>query len=181
VAADIAELEQVLGRKARPSDVEPTTWTLGLLGRTYSAEFLVQALRVWDRAARKMGSFFQNYDLYLTPTTAYPPSRIGEQIRPPIEILLMKPINAMRLGRLLKVSGMANQIAETALERVPFTHLANLCGLPAISVPLYWNADGLPLGSQFIGPFGDEATLFNLAGQLEKAQPWFDKRPPVSA
>jgi amidase len=93
----------------------------------------------------------------------------------------MKPINALRLGRLLKVSGIVDQMAETALEKTPFTLLANLCGLPAISVPLYWNADGLPLGSQFIGPFGDEATLFNLAGQLEKAQPWFDKRPPVSA
>jgi amidase len=181
VAADIKQLENVLGRKARPSDVEPTTWTVGLLGRTYSAGYLVQALRVWDRAARQMGLFFQNYDLYLTPTTAFPPSRIGEQKPRPIEALLMKPINALRLGRLLKVSGLVDQMAETALERTPFTQLANLCGLPAISVPLYWNADGLPLGSQFIGPFGDEATLFNLAGQLEKAQPWFDKRPPVSA
>ena len=181
MAADIAELEKVLGRKAKPGDVEPTTWTIGLLGRAYSAGYLVQALRVWDHAARKMGSFFQNYDLYLTPTTAYPPSRIGEQKPRPIEALLMKPINALRLGRLLKASGMVDQMAETALERVPFTQLANLCGLPAISVPLYWNANGLPFGSQFIGPFGDEAALFNLAGQLEKARPWFDKRPPVSA
>jgi amidase len=181
VAADIKQLENVLGRKARPQDVEPTTWTLGLLGRTYSAGYLVQALRVWDRAARRMGLFFQNYDLYLTPTTAYPPSRIGEMKPKPIEALLMKPINALRLGRLLKVSGIVDQMAETALEKTPFTLLANLCGLPAISVPLYWTEGGLPLGSQFIGPFGDEATLFNLAGQLERAQPWFDKRPPVSA
>ena len=181
VAADIAELEPVLGRKARPGDVEPLTWTLGLLGRTYSAGYLVRTLRVWDRTARAMGRFYQKYDLYLTPTTAYPPSRIGEQKPKPIEALLIKSINALRFGRLLKVSGLVDQMAETALERTPFTQLANLCGLPAMSVPLYWTEAGLPLGSHFIARFGDETTLFSLAGQLEKARPWFDRRPPVSA
>ncbi|MBW2618068.1 MAG: amidase, partial [Deltaproteobacteria bacterium] len=73
VAAAINELESVLGRKAKPSDVEPLTWTLGLLGRSFSAGYLVEALRRWDQAARKMGLFFKDYDLYLTPTTAYPP------------------------------------------------------------------------------------------------------------
>ena len=64
---------------------------------------------------------------------------------------------------------------------VPFTPLANITGNPAISVPLYWNRDGLPIGSQFIGGFGDEATLFRLASQLEQSRPWADKHPPVSA
>jgi len=181
VAAAINELEPVLGRKAKPSDVEPLTWTLGLLGRSFSAGYLVEALRRWDQAARKMGVFFKDYDLYLTPTTAYPPAKIGELKPKPAEALLMKAVNATRMGGLLKASGLPDQLAERSLARTPFTLLANLAGLPAISAPLHWTPDGLPCGVQFIGPFGDEAALFRLAGQMEKAKPWFDRRPPVSA
>jgi amidase len=92
---------------------------------------------------------------------------------------MIKVVNALRLGWLLKASGLVDQMAERSFERTPFTQLVNLCGLPAISVPLHWTQDGLPCGSHFIAPFGDETTLFRLAAQLEKAQPWFDKRPPI--
>lgn len=177
VAAEVAALEAVLKRKAKPKDVEIQTWTLGLLGRTFSAGYLVQALRRWDRAARTMGRFFQTYDLYLTPTTAFPPAKIGELQPKAVEILLMKLVGTLRLGWLLKHSGIVDQLAEKSLERTPFTQLANLCGLPAMTVPLYWTPDGLPCGAQFMGPFGGEGALFRLAGQLERAQPWFDRRP----
>lgn len=180
IAADIDELQSVLGRKARPGDVEPLTWTLGLLGRSFSAGYFVEALRRWDDAARKMGLFFQQYDLYLTPTTAYPPAKIGELQPKPVEALLIKVINALRMGWFLRASGLVDQMAQRSLERTPFTQLVNLCGLPAISMPLYWTPDGLPCGSQFIGPFGDEGSLFRIARQLEKAQPWFDRRPSIS-
>ncbi|MBW2635888.1 MAG: amidase [Deltaproteobacteria bacterium] len=143
VAADIAGLAKLLGRKA------------------------------------KMGQFFKSYDLYLTPTIAYPPAKIGELQPKPAEVFMMKSVNALKLGWLLKASGMVDQMATRSLERTPFTQVANLCGLPAMSVPQYWNTDGLPCGSQFIARFGDEITLFKLAAQLEKARPWFDKRPPV--
>jgi amidase len=179
VAAHIEDLRTVLKRKAKAGDVELLTWTLGLLGRTFSEAYLVQALRTWDRAARKMGQFFQKYDLYLTPTTAFPPARIGELQLKSSEVFLMKTVSALRLGRLLKGTGIVDKMAEESLKRVPFTQLANLCGLPAMSVPLSWTTNGLPCGVQFIGPFGDEAKLFQLAAQLEKAQPWFDKRPSL--
>lgn len=178
VAADIDRLAPVLGRKAKPGDVEPLTWTLGLLGRSFSSAHLVAALRRWDEAARLMGRFFQKYDLYLTPTTAYPPAAIGELRPKPAEAVMVKAVNALRAGWLLKASGLVDQMAIRSLERTPFTQMANLCGLPAMSVPLHWTADGLPCGTQFVAPFGEEARLFRLAGQLEKTRPWFDRRPP---
>jgi amidase len=59
--------------------------------------------------------------------------------------------------------------------------VANLTGNPAMSVPLHWNDDGMPIGAHFLGPFGDEATLFRLAAQLEQAQPWADRLPQIHA
>jgi amidase len=67
------------------------------------------------------------------------------------------------------------------MQFVGYTPLSNITGQPAMSVPLCWNDDNLPQGSHFIGRFGDEATLFRLAAQLEEARPWAQKRPPVSA
>ena len=177
IAADIEDLKKILGRKAKPSDVEGPTWALKLLGDAFTAGEFVQALRQWNTFARQMGLFFQRYDLYLTPTTAFPPVRIGELKPKPIEERLMKITNALNLGKLIRLSGVADKLAIENLAKTPYTQLANVTGLPAMSVPLHWTADGLPSGVQFIAPFGDEATLFRLAGQLERAQPWFDRRP----
>jgi amidase len=181
VAAEIEELKPFLGRKARPSDVEPVTWVFGLLGEAYSTGYFVKMIREWDKAARVMGRFHETYDIYLTPTTAYPPVRIGELQLKPAETLLIKIVNTLRLGGLLKASGIFDKLAVESLSKVPFTQLANFTGQPAMSVPLYWTPEGLPCGSQFVGRFGDEATLFRLAAQLEKEQPWFDRHPPVFA
>ena len=83
----------------------------------------------------------------------------------------------MNMGKLLKATGIADIMATKGLSKMPFTQLANLTGQPAMSVPLHWSKDGLPCGVQFIGRFGEESLLFQLAGQLERVQPWFHKRP----
>jgi len=181
VAAEIEELNSFLGRKAKPSDVEPLTWTLGLLGRAFSAGEFVRMLREWDKAARVMGRFHENYDVYLTPTVACPPVKIGELQPKPAEMALMKVVNGLGLGGLLKRTGIVDKLATESLSKTPFTQLANFTGQPAMSVPLYWTPEGLPCGSQFVGRFGDEATLFRLAAQLEREQPWFKRRPPLFA
>ncbi len=179
VGADIRELEAVLGRKARPSDVEPLTWMLGMLGRSFSASHFVEAMRQWDKAARVMGGFFEKYDFYLCPTIAVPPPKIGELAMASGEAAMVKAVNTLRLGGLLKISGVVDQMAEKSLSKMPFTQLANQCGLPAMSVPLHLNEQNLPIGVQFVARFGDEAGLFRLAGQLEQAKPWFDRRPSL--
>jgi amidase len=161
--------------------VESSTWTLGLLGRTYSAGHIVKAKREWELAARIMGRFHEAYDIYLTPTLAYPPVKIGELDLKPIELVLLKVINALGLGRLLLASGAIDKLAVESLSKTPFTQLANFTGQPAMSMPLYWTSDELPCGVHFMGRYGDEATLLRLAAQLEKAQPWFEKRPAVFA
>jgi amidase len=181
IAAQMKELESFLGRRPKPSDVEPLTWMLGLLGRATSAGEFVIMIREWDKAARAMGRFHETYDVYLTPTVACPPAKIGELQPKPAEKILIRAVNATGLGGLLKASGIADKLAIEGLSKTPFTQLANFTGQPAMSVPLYWTSEGLPCGSQFVARFGDEATLFRLAAQLEKEQPWFDRRPPVFA
>jgi amidase len=95
-------------------------------------------------------------------------------------MMLLKVASGLKLGWLLKAAGLVNQIADKALEKTPFTQLANLTGLPAMSVPLFMSEEGLPVGSQFIAPFGREDMLFRLAAQLEKASPWFDRLSPLA-
>ncbi|MNT94659.1 6-aminohexanoate-cyclic-dimer hydrolase [compost metagenome] len=81
----------------------------------------------------------------------------------------------MGKAHLLAQGKLVDRIVKENLTWVPFTQLANITGLPAMSVPLYWNADNLPLGSQFIAPFAREDILLQLAAQLEQAQPWFNR------
>ncbi len=181
VAAEIDNLRPMIGRKPSQKDVEPATWTLGLLGRTFSACEFVRAMQRWNDFSRIMGRFHQKYDIYVTPTIAVPPPRIGETLPSSAELFGMKTMNALGLGKILKASGIVRQLAEKSLSKMPFTQLANLTGQPAMSVPLHWTAEGLPCGVQFVAPIGDEATLYRLAAQLEKAKPWFDKNPPVFA
>jgi len=179
VAADLEFMAQQLGSRISNLDVEDTTKVLGFLGKTISAGDFVQAKRRWNDFAQTMHLFHQRYDLLLTPTLGSEPVPIGSFEPPAWEAVAMKVINAFGLHKLLLKSGMVKQMALDNLEKLPFTQLANLTGLPAMSVPLYWTANNLPLGSQFIAPMGDEHTLLQLAQQLEQAQPWMLRTPDL--
>lgn len=181
-AMSMAQAKRLTGAGNEAFELE--TRVLALLGRTLSAGDYVDQRNRWNDYARALGQFHQAYDLYLTPTAAQPPNRIGELATPSLQRIAAKVVLALGAGRLLFKSGMVDQLVATSLQRVPFTQLSNLTGTPSMSVPMHWapaEAGGvtLPYGVQFVARFGDEATLLGLAAQLEKAFPWADHRAPM--
>jgi amidase len=179
--ADIEEAEILLGRKATSGDFESATWAVGLLGRQVTAAEFAVAIRYLKRIARQVGPFFEKYDVLLTPTLASPPVVTGSLQAQGAEATLMKVLARLNAGGLIKTLAGVDALADQVFEFVPFTPVFNATGQPAMSVPLYWNDEGLPVGMHFVGRYGDEATLFRLAGQLEAARPWFDRIPSCCA
>jgi amidase len=172
VSSMMSMIEEITGKKVKMSDVEPTTWILNLVGKATSAEEMVRSLREWDVAAIAMEQFHETYDLYLTPTTAMPPSKIGELEPSGSEKAAIQVTGKLGLGGLLKKSGVVEQVAENNLKRTPFTQLANLTGQPAMTVPYHLTQDGLPIGVQFMAARGREDLLYSLASQLEQSDAW---------
>ncbi len=156
----IGDWEARLGRVVEEVDVEPLTWALIELGRSVNGGQYLGAVQELQKITRQIARYFEGIDVLLTPTLGEPPAPLGTFDSPPGEPL----------------TGLFRAAAY-----VPFTPPFNVTGQPGISLPLHWNDDGLPIGVQFVGRFGDEETLLSLAGQLEQAAPWTDRRPPVSA
>ncbi|ODU09375.1 MAG: amidase [Rubrivivax sp. SCN 71-131] len=165
-------------------EFERLTRALAVLGHGVSAATLCRELLRWNDFARALGAFHQRFDLYLTPTTADTAPRHGQSDLPPALALALEGLIRSGLLRLLAstrvVARVVDAIARDNLAPVPFTQLANLTGAPAMSVPLGRGGDGLPLGIQFVGRMGDEATLLRLAAQLEQAAPWFERLPALA-
>jgi amidase len=151
---------RILNREPAVDQLEPSTAMLYELGKQHSASAYLGALEAVQIIARDMAEFLTRYDILLTPTLNESPAPLG--------YFAPVPENPMQ--------GWFRSGDFSA-----FTTICNLTGQPAMSVPLFWNAEGLPIGTQFIGRFGEEAALFRLAAQLEEARPWADRRPPVSA
>ena len=143
-----------------PDQFELLTWAQYQRGHEIKAVNYMRAIQNFEKASRNMAAFFTNFDVLLTPTLGEPPVPLGS-----FESSPDKPLQ-----------GLFRSASFT-----PFTPICNITGQPAMSVPLYWDESGLPIGSQFMARFGDEATLFRLAAQLEEARPWAKQRPPVSA
>ncbi len=181
MAGEIDSGESLLGRRIRSSEVETSTWLASLLGRQAAATSFAQARASFHGIGRKMASLFERYDIVPTPTLAQPPLPIGELAPKGIERALHKTVAALNLGFLLRLPSVVRATVNKCFSFAPFTAVANVAGLPAMSVPLDWNRDGLPIGSHFIAKLGDEATLFRLAAQLEAAHPWSQRKPPMHA
>jgi amidase len=177
VAADLRLLDRERGAGAR-RQTEAATRTLGLIGEALPAAEYVDQHRAWNGFARAVGVFERRHDLYLTPTIAGPPVRIGELAPRPADRMAMRLAEALHAGRLVRASGMVRRMAIQNLARTPFTQLANLTGRPAMSVPVEWGEGGLPIGMHFMAAWGGEDVLLRLASQLEEARPWSERRPP---
>ena len=178
VRSQIEDIGRQLQRRPRRTDHELATWALALLGRSFSADEFIGAERVLQLSGRRIGALFESIDVLLSPTLGHLPPLIGALQPTPAERWQLRLMSAIGSPRLMRALGAHRQIVENAFAFIPYTPVFNATGQPAMSVPLHWTAAGLPVGVHFAGRFGDEATLFRLAGQLERAQPWFHRRPP---
>ncbi len=134
---------------------EPFTWGLARHSFKRTPGDLQTSKRILGDISYRTAAFLEDHDLFLTPVLGSPPVPIGQ----------------------IDQNAPWDDLLATLFSYVAFTPLANFSGLPAMSVPLAWTEDDLPIGSHFLGRFGDESTLLKLAGQLERAQPWADRRP----
>jgi len=146
------------GQPPRPEDVERVTWLTAEKGKAVTGPDYVRATQTAHRLGRQMAAFHRTYDVLLTPGLATLPVELGW-----IDMMLDD----------------FDEYWKRVFTFSPFTVWFNLTGQPAMMLPIGRAAD-LPVAVQLVGRYGDEATLFRLAAQLEAARPWFGRRPPLA-
>ncbi|PCJ71358.1 MAG: 6-aminohexanoate hydrolase [Rhodobiaceae bacterium] len=159
-AAGMRRRVEAAGREPREDELEPLTWAAYRNGGKITGE---QAMYGWQTLRllnRQVLSMFEDFDVFLQPVLGTPPPEIGV-------------IDPVRLD--------PREVNKRQGKAFPFTPPFNFTGQPSLSLPLCWSEKGLPFGMMFTGRYADEATLFRLAGQLEKEQPWIAKRPQIWA
>lgn len=158
LAADLDARAAAAGVEIGPDVLEPVTLGFYHTGHQMTGMQVAEANVTMQELALQMAAFMQDYDVILSPVLAQPPAKLG--------VHDLDKTDLMAWG-------------EAVLNYIPFPGTFNATGQPSMSVPLGMSEGGLPLGSMFTGRFGDEATLFSLAGQLERAAPWFNRMPEV--
>lgn len=160
-ARDLDYWSGQLGRKLGPDDVEIYTWLVAERGKGIPASEYIASTQWFEAYSRRVAAWWEEgFDLLLTPTLAEPPPLLGD-----VKSTKENPDRGLVRG----------------LPFVVFTAPFNVTGQPAISLPLHWTPEGLPVGVQFVAPYAREDLLLAIAGQLEKACPWKDRKPPVHA
>jgi amidase len=143
------------GRVPGPDDLEPVTRLYAERGRAVTADDYIRSVQTFQRTGRALGAFFETHDVLLSTTIAR---------------------TSLPLGT-VRMDGSAEQFERAVAPMTPFTAVCNATGVPAMSVPLEWTDDGLPIGLHFVARYGAEETLYALAAQLEQARPWRNRRP----
>ncbi|MCK0174438.1 amidase [Mycolicibacterium sp. F2034L] len=177
VAWELADAKRLTG--AGDEAFERDTLIMAAIGRATSSVDYVAAVQRRHDYVRRLTEFFDSYDLLLTPTLATPPPKIGEFELAPLVQRGADALLKTRTARLLRHTNIVDDMVDQNLGWVPYTQLANLTGRPAITLPLHWTADGLPMGVQFVAPLAGEALLIQLAAQLERAVPWAERFAPI--
>jgi len=154
LAAGIDTLAELTGQKPSLDNLEGLTWGLYEAGKSVTASEYIRSKRGINLASRSMAKFHETYDMWLSATLGSPPVKLGT-----FDMDERDPQKSFA----------------PLIEYVPFTAMQNVTGQPAINMPLHWNKEGLPIGVQFVGRFGDELGLLKLAAQLESAAPWIDQ------
>jgi len=159
-ATAVQAREEALGRRARDEELEPYTRAMVEYANHLTAQDYARGLRAIDAEARRFAALFADYDLYLTPTLGRKP---------------------LPIGKLTGTIENEDKYLDLLYGFMPFTMQYNASGRPAMSLPLHWTDEGLPIGVQLGAGHGQERMLFAVARQLETAKPWFDRRPPLVA
>jgi amidase len=155
VASAVGSFSRLTGRTPSCNELEPMTWKLLEEGNRISAGQYLMTITYLQQISRQIARFFEHYDLLLSATTSEPAPLLG--------VLDGSQADRAHFNRVFAFTNI--------------TPLANVTGQPAMSVPLYWNDDGLPIGTHFMARSGDEHMLFALAAELEEAKPWARRRP----
>ena len=160
-ARDVERLGQFVGREIRPGDLDSDNWLVSEAGKGVSATQYLAATELYNRFSRAIASWWADgFDILVTPTITRPSPRIGEFVPDPA-----KPLDAF------------TRSAAILAFCIPF----NITGQPAVSLPMHWNGEGLPIGVQFIAATNREDILLRLAAQLEAEVRWTDRRPKIHA
>lgn len=181
-AADLELLGTLRGRPVRRKDVESETWLFSQIGRAVSGHQLSLARRHLDQMNRTIARFMVDgrYDVILTPTLGTPPVDLGALAPNLVERAFVETVaRTPRGGSVISTFDLFEPLVKKTFDFSAYTAPFNSTGQPAMSIPLFWNDEGLPVGSHFVAGHGDESTLFALAGQLERARPWTDRRPSI--
>ncbi len=184
VAAKLERIKLEFKQPVNTKTIEEQNLVLGVVGKKLNVIDFINARQSWREIGSAMDGLLESYDMLLTPTLGRPPVKIGATAPGLQDRISMKLVNSPIGNALFSSRKMGQNIVSQLIDsvvgpQIPLTAVANITGLPAMSVPLFWTGEGLPIGVQFIDRFCDESTLFRLAGQLEKARPWFDKKPQV--
>jgi amidase len=176
---DVTEMARLVGLAEPRMSIELNTRFMAVVGAGMGDERVAWALGVWKEAARRLAELHAQYDVILTPTAATPPLSSKTLAPNGVERFAMRLLISTGLGRNVGSASFLDAVVHKALYQTPFTPVANMTGQPAMSVPLYWDRNGLPHGAHFMAAEGNDRLLFKLAAQLEAAHPWRSRVPTL--